>query len=196
MAEKDWGGNKRTTYAQLGASNQDFVPVKGYEDRLCISKEGKVLSLKTNKILKTTIFPNGYEVLCLMYQKPKRHTKTLYIHRLVAQTFIDNPHNKKTVNHKDGNKTNNNVNNLEWATQGENNKHAYNNNLRIPHCEGFVEYNNKKRVLSEYDVEYIQTHQELNIEELSKILNNNHKGAIYNCKNGKTWKKDTKDKQY
>ena len=58
-------------------AKETFVPVKGYEDRIAITKNGRIFSLKSNKILKTTIFPNGYEVLCLMFQKPKRHTKTL-----------------------------------------------------------------------------------------------------------------------
>lgn len=52
------------------------------------------------------------------------------IHRLVALTFIPNPDNKPQVNHKDGNKLNNHVSNLEWATNDENNKHSWDNNLR------------------------------------------------------------------
>jgi hypothetical protein len=57
-------------------------------------------------------------------------TKTFLTYRLVAQTFISNPHNKKTVNHIDGDHTNNSVENLEWATYAENIKHAWDNNLR------------------------------------------------------------------
>lgn len=189
MENKDWGGNKRTTYAQLGASNSDFIPAKGYENRISISRDGRIFSLKTNKILKTTIFPNGYEVLCLMFQKPKRHTKTLYVHRLVAMTFIENQLNKTTVNHKDGNKKNNCVENLEWATQGENNQHAYDNRLKVPHCEGLIEHAYKRRVLSPEEVQFIQMHTTLSVNELSKILKNNHKYAIEDCKKGKTWKK-------
>ena len=72
---------------------------------------------------------NGYYVVNLR----KNHTYNVYpVHRLVAKAFIDNPCNLPTVNHKDGNKHNNNVTNLEWASYSENNIHALKNGLRIP----------------------------------------------------------------
>ena len=52
-----------------------------------------------------------------------------YAHRLVAEYFIDNPNNYPVVNHKDGDKLNNNVTNLEWASYSENTTHAHKNNL-------------------------------------------------------------------
>jgi len=53
-----------------------------------------------------------------------------YIHRIVASEFINNPENKRTVNHKDGNKSNNHIDNLEWATYSENITHAYATGLK------------------------------------------------------------------
>lgn len=196
---KDWTGNNNSIWKTLGASNHTdkerqsedyykFVPCKGYENRICINKAGQVFSLLTNKILRTAIFPNGYEVLCLMFQTPKRHTKTLYIHRLLAETFIPNPENKKTVNHIDGNKLNNIISNLEWATQSENNIHALRNNLRTPNMDGLIKWRKSHAALSEDEIRYIKSHCDLSTKELSIRLGNDHIHAISDCKYNKTYK--------
>lgn len=64
----------------------------------------------------------GYLSISLIKNKI---SKSLKVHRLVAKTFIANPHNKPQINHKDGNKSNNFVENLEWCDNSENQKHAY-----------------------------------------------------------------------
>lgn len=68
--------------------------------------------------------------------------KSQYVHRLVAIHFIPNPENKKCVNHIDGNKLNNHIGNLEWATHSENNSHAIRTGLKDPihKAKGVIQY--------------------------------------------------------
>lgn len=84
-----------------------------------VSTFGNVRNITTGKLRKQNI-RNGYNHLTLYNGSIE---KTLKVHRLVAITFISNPENKNTVNHKDHNPLNNNVNNLEWSTMAEQNKH-------------------------------------------------------------------------
>ena len=73
--------------------------------------------------------------------------KSFLLHRLVAMTYLDNPNNLEEVNHKDGNKLNNHVSNLEWVSRSDNLKHAYRMNLRSSSGE-----NNPRALLEELDV--------------------------------------------
>lgn len=92
-----------------------------------VSNLGKLRNTKTKNVLKLRDNGHGYLVAHL-YNKGKR--KVEYIHRLVAYCFIPNIDNKEEVNHKDGDKSNNCVKNLEWVTKSENIKHSYKIGLR------------------------------------------------------------------
>lgn len=169
-----------------------FKDVLGYEGLYQVSNFGRVKSLKRKnvfycglkkeylerpvkeKILNFSKSNRGYLQVCLT--KNGKY-KTYTVHRLVAKAFIDNPLNKKTVNHIDGNKLNNCANNLEWATSSENNKHAFDNGLSKPH---------NQRKVNQYDLEdnFIKTWN--SIAEFLKENNINLKNSgITSCCKGK-----------
>lgn len=102
--------------------------IPGYEGLYRISNLGNVESLATGKLLKKLSHSTGY-LAVVLYKN--RHPKRCILHRLVAKAFIPNPENKPTVNHKNGNKHDNSVDNLEWATFLENNRHARKTGLKV-----------------------------------------------------------------
>lgn len=104
-----------------------YKEIQGFKDYY-ISNYGNVVSCKRKKpiILAPKVDKDGYYCVCLRKDNKNHHYT---IHRLVAIHFIDNLFDKPCVNHKDGNKTNNLVTNLEWVTISENTKHAYDTGL-------------------------------------------------------------------
>jgi hypothetical protein len=93
-----------------------------------ITLTGKVFSLYTMKWLRPHSVSNGYQQVNLFNNNGNKH---LLIHRLVAETYLDNKENKRTVNHINGVKNDNSLLNLEWATDSENHKHAFRIGLRV-----------------------------------------------------------------
>ena len=100
-----------------------WCPINGYEGLYEVSDQGRVKSLKFGKerILKPVRTPKGYLIINL-YKNGEM--KSYRIHRLVAKTFIPNPDNLPEVNHKDENKENNSVQNLEWCDSKYNNNYG------------------------------------------------------------------------
>ena len=98
-----------------------------FDNQYSVTDNGIVYSLKGNKKeLKGKVTNAGYREVILSHKGNKKY---ILVHRLVAETFIENSKNLRTVNHKDGNKLNNSVSNLEWLTCQENLKHARDNGL-------------------------------------------------------------------
>lgn len=97
------------------------------KNRFLISSEGRLMNKNTSLIYKPELLRTGY----LSVRIGLSHTERMHIilHKAVAFTFIENPSNFKCVNHKDGNKQNNKIENLEWCSESYNRKHAYDNGL-------------------------------------------------------------------
>ena len=97
-------------------------------NRLLVYKDGRQGRLN-EKMIKGTIGNNGYYTITFDSKTRK------LAHRVIAETFLGNQEYRLTVNHKDGNKLNNQIDNLEWATYKENNNHARKTNLNQQHGE-------------------------------------------------------------
>jgi len=103
-------------------------PIANFENRYKITAAGSVVNLANNQYLAPIKNPNGY--LKVSLADGEGGAKQLSIHRLVALHFIPNPYQHPQVNHKNGNKQDNQVENLEWCSAQENHEHAFKTGLR------------------------------------------------------------------
>ena len=114
-----------------------WKPIRGFEHYYSISNQGRVFSIRRNKLLKPKIDQYGYEQVTLSVSG-KCYYRT--VHRLVAQTFIENPNHYPTVNHINEIKTDNRVENLEWLSVVDNDNHGTRNQrMAISKCHLAVE---------------------------------------------------------
>jgi HNH endonuclease/NUMOD4 motif len=117
-----------------------------------INDKGEIKNSKTGKLLKPIINNCGYKLVCLSHNNVKRSG---YIHRLLAEAFIETDLDTEisVVNHIDGNKTNNDLNNLEWVTRSDN---TYHGKARVSQKgEKIAELYRILRDFSENDVEKV-----------------------------------------
>ena len=170
-------------------SHEQWRPVVGYEGLYEVSNYGRVKTLfKGVSKIRKPVFTNkpGYFGVNLYKENVSR---LIRIHVLVARAFVPNPENKPVVNHKDANKRNNQVSNLEWVTQSENLRHAYDIGLQKIGCE---HWNSK---FTEEQIRYIREtcipgDLEFGISALARKFGVNI-ATISEMYHGKTYKKVT-----
>lgn len=138
--------------SDIGYLMEIWKDVVGFEDYFKISNYGNVWSKRTSRLLKQHKSKTGYMSISSRIGGKKGKCICLKIHRMVAEAFLDNLENKPQVNHKDGVKDYNYVENLEWCNNSENIRHAYDTGLKKARS-GFEHYNSN---LSEDQVNYIR----------------------------------------
>lgn len=154
-----------------------------YDGKISISTSGRVRNNITGRILKQSTGHNGYLQVVVKDFNHKKHT--IRVHRELAVLFIPNLHSKCDVNHIDGNKLNNNINNLEWATREENIQHAFRYGLILPKQGTECHFSR----LSNEQVKYILDHPEIRNIDLAKLYNID-RSAISKIRSGKNWKQN------
>ncbi len=127
--------------------------IEGYEGLYDISNHGHVKSVRSGKILSPETKGDGY----LRVTLGGKHQR---VHRLVAKAFIENTENKPEINHKNGIRNDNMVENLEWATPKENRLHAIQVLKRTP--------NNGKRAILKFDLNHMFLKEYSSISQAAK----------------------------
>ena len=165
-----------------GCNKLKINPYDGriYENNYIVFPTGHILNLHGVEI-KGCIDRCGYREVIL-------NKKRVLVHRIIAITFIPNPDNLPQINHKDGNKINNNIDNLEWCTRSYNLVHAYKNGLE----KKMLGENHCSHKLTEDDVRYIRKNyikrdSEYGATALAKKFNVD-RTTILNVYNRKTWR--------
>lgn len=162
--------------------NEVWKDVKGYEGLYRVSNMGQVKSLTRTrknhskiqvvpgKILTQSVASNGYFTVSFCAGTVQ---KTICVHRIVAEAFIPNPDGKRTVNHKNGVKTDNRVENLEWATYSENLTHAHHFGLNKVFTRPVLQYSKHGKFIAEHE----------SISKAARSINKRH-GCILRCCRG------------
>ena len=157
-----------------------YKDIIGYEGLYQISNYGNLKNVKRGTIKSNRALNKGYIKTVLHKCGVRKH---FLMHRLVAQAFIPNPLNKPEVNHKNGNKKDNRLSNLEWCTSKENIIHAIDNGFRSS-----VGKNNVKAKITEKDVVAIRRLSIVRpIKELAKAFNLSA-SQVYKIVQRNTWK--------
>lgn len=153
--------------------------IKGIEGYF-ISKDGSIYNKKYNRYLKNYQSKEGYVIVNIK-------NKCYKLHRLLAIQFIGNPENKPFINHKNGIKNDNRLDNLEWVTAKENTRHAWDNNLckAVRYWKGKTgENHNTSKAIIQMDLEGNFIARHIGIRNIAIKMNIKYQ-SIVRCASGK-----------
>ena len=161
---------------------ETFVKIEGFE-KYEVSNLGKVRNIKSGRVLKTSLNNNGYLRLFLCKNNKRKH---LYLHRIIATAFIDNPEEKPQVNHIDENKLNNDLSNLEWCTVRENLIHGTRTKRAAEKCfKKVIQLDLNDNVLNEFEsMRQAEQKTGVLVKNISSCCNGKRKSA-----GGYKWRK-------
>lgn len=154
--------------------------IEGTNGEYQVSDTGMVKTTRSGKIMTPSVDQRGYLRVALYKSNRNKRYK---VHRLVAQAFLPNPEEKPQVNHKDGNKQNNTVCNLEWVTNNQNMSHARQNGLFEGHRQ-FCKKTSKKiiatNLITGQTIEYesiLAAKREIGTQHIQEVLSGKRKQA-------------------
>lgn len=131
---------------------EEWRDFQDYPDLFEVSNKGRVRNKSTGRILSQHVHKTGYCLIATKIGGRNGSCKTFRVHREVAKAFISNDKDLPIINHKDGDKTNNHIDNLEWCSYSHNSSHAYKLGLAVPRSQ--------------------KKNQKLNLDQVNYVLEN------------------------
>lgn len=122
---------------------EEWKDIQNFEGLYQVSSYGRIKSLHKGEHILSQGFTGRRNERAVINLCKEGYCKTTIVYRLVAQAFLENPENKRTVNHKDGNPLNNHINNLEWMTHSENTQHAHDAGLLLKRAKVYSKITKK-----------------------------------------------------
>lgn len=134
-------------------------PIEGFDGQYSVTSDGRIWSNKSNRWMAQHSMYSGYMTVTLRDNQNGQKISHFFVHRLVAQAYLENPDNKPEVHHKDADRTNNDLCNLQWVTREENNQAAWDSG-------------NKKHVVTEKFLAAVRKNAEIARSKKMERLNN------------------------